>query len=120
MKDTYWHTSRDASPSNGFALVLGVQDSTLKIILDTPAPGDLTDPPGPYEPTPRVAVTTDQGESLRWHGSTGLGIGGIGGRYLHVAVFDLPPPESECLHISVTVGEATALTVRALPVRSGP
>jgi hypothetical protein len=110
--NTYWHTSRDAPPTDGVAVVLGVQDGALHIILDSPSPVSPTDP------TPRVTVTTDRDETLRWHGTTGVGSGGIGGRYLHVAVFDPPPPESQILHVVVVIGDVTVLADRVLPVRT--
>jgi hypothetical protein len=112
--NTYWHTSRDAPLPNGYAVVLGVQDSALHIILDSPTP----DPDDPADPMPRVTVTTDRDETLRGHGTTGLGSGGIGGRYHYIAVFDPPPPYCEVLHIVVMVGDVAVLTVRVLPTRT--
>jgi hypothetical protein len=110
--NTYWRTSRDAPPTDGIAVVLAVQDSALHIILDSPSPVSPTDP------TPRVTATTDRDETLRWHGTTGVGTGGVGGRYLYVAVFDSPPPDSEHLHVAVVIGDVTVLAARVLPVRT--
>ena len=111
--NTYWLTSRTAPPpASGIALVVGLQDSALHIILDSPSPVSPTDP------TPHVTVTTDRDETLRWQITNGVGTGGLGGRYLHIAVFDLPPPDSEVLNVVVTIDGATVLATRALPVRT--
>lgn len=110
--NTYWLTSRDAPPANGVALVLGLQDSALHVILDSPSPVSATDP------TPRVTVTTDRDETLRWRCTSGVGTGGVGGRYLHIAVFDLPPPDSKILNVVVDIGDVTVLAARALPVHT--
>ncbi|GAA2374551.1 hypothetical protein GCM10010170_077690 [Dactylosporangium salmoneum] len=115
--NTYWRASRDAPPpTNGVAVVLGLQDTALHIILDSPPPA------GPADPTPEVVVTTDRGVTLQRRATTGVGTGGVQGRYLHVAVFDPPPADSEVLHIDVVIGETTVATTRVLPVRtsSGP
>ncbi len=114
--NTYWVTGRDAPPAKGYAVVLVLQDRALHVILDSPSPVS------PEDPKPRVTVTTDRDETLQWRSTTGLGTGGVGVRYLHVAVFDLPPPDTEVLHIAVMIDDVTALAVRVLPVRtsSGP
>jgi hypothetical protein len=95
--------------------VLAVQDTTMQLILEAPTPSRADGPPSPL---PEVTVSTDRNEPLRWRGSTGLGIGGIGGQYLYVLVFELPPPGTEVLHVLVKVGDMTALAVRLYPLRT--
>lgn len=109
-QNTYWRTSRIAPPTGSYALVLGIQDEALHVILDSPIPD------GEADFSPNVTVTTDRGEMLQWRGTTGVGTGGISGSYIHVAVFDPPPPGSEILNVVVMIGDATVLNVRALPV----
>lgn len=91
-------------------MVVGVQDSTLHIILESPHRESQDDPP------PRVTVTTDQGEPLRSQTAIAFGTGRVGGRHLHIAVFDPPPPECQILNVVVTIGDIEALAVHALPV----
>jgi hypothetical protein len=109
-QNTYWRTGRDAPSADGVALVVGVQDSALHIILDSPSRESPDDPP------PRVTVTTDRGEPLRRQTATAFGTGKIGGRHLHIEVFDPPPPATEILTVMVTIGDGPARTIPALPV----
>jgi hypothetical protein len=115
-QNTYWRTSRDAPPAGDIELIVGVQDAALHIILDCPPAIGMGDPP------PRVGVTTDQGDSLQSQTAIAFGIGRVGGRHLHIAVFDPPPSECQVLNVVVTIGDVAVLTVRALKVytSSGP
>jgi hypothetical protein len=103
---TYWYTGRDAPPPGEYAVVLGVGDSVLHLIVERATPTDSADP------VPGVTVKTERDEPLRWRHTSGFESAAIGGRNFWVAVFDLPPPECECLSVSVTAGGITVLAVR--------
>ena len=105
LRLTYWHTSRDAPKPGTVAVVVAIQDTSLHIVMDGPTPT------GTHMPPPEVTVTTDKGVALRYRALDGVGTGGIGGRYLWIAVFDLPPEDTEVLRLSARIGDEPELAV---------
>jgi len=109
----YWHTSRDAPTTGDFAVVLGVEDSTLRLILDAPIPDRAGDLPATR---PRVELT-EQGKPLSFLGLTGTGIGGPLRRYVYIIEFDLPSPDADHLYLTVTTDGATVLATYVYAMR---